>query len=61
MGARTAAYWVLVGGTEARRPFVRPRRRSEGNIKMDLQEVGRKGMGLIRLRAETCGGLLYMR
>jgi hypothetical protein len=21
MGARTTAYWVLVGGTEARRPF----------------------------------------
>jgi hypothetical protein len=45
MGARTAAYWVLVGGggAEARRPLERPRRRSESNIKMDLQEVGWKG------------------
>ena len=43
LGARTAAYWILVGGTEARRPFERPRRRSESNIKMDLQEVGWKG------------------
>ena len=43
MGASTAAYWVLVGVTEARRPFERPRRRSENNIKMDLQDVGWKG------------------
>ena len=47
MGARTAAYWVLVGGTVAMRPFERPRRRSESNIKMDLQEVGWKGRDFI--------------
>ena len=32
---------VLVGEVEGKRPFGRPRRRWEDNIKMDLQEVGR--------------------
>jgi hypothetical protein len=32
-------YRVLVGKPEGRRPLGRPRRRSEDNIKMDLQEV----------------------
>ena len=32
---------VLVGKTEGKRPLGRPRHRWEGNIKMDLQEVGR--------------------
>ena len=32
---------VLVGKLEGKRPFGRPRRRWEDNIKMDLQEVGR--------------------
>jgi hypothetical protein len=31
---------VLVGKPEGKRPFGRPRHRWEGNIKMDLQEVG---------------------
>ena len=31
---------VLVGKPEVKRPLGRPRRRWEGNIKMDLQEVG---------------------
>ena len=30
---------VLVGKPEGKRPLGRPRRRWEGNIKMDLQEV----------------------
>ena len=33
-------YRILVGKTEGKRPFVRPRRRWEDNIKMDLEEVG---------------------
>jgi len=33
-------YRVLVGKPEGKRPLGRPRRRSEDNIKMDLQEVG---------------------
>ena len=32
---------VLVGKSEGKRPLGRPERRSEDNIKMDLQEVGR--------------------
>jgi hypothetical protein len=31
---------VLVGKPERKRPFGRPRRRWEDNIKMDFQEVG---------------------
>ena len=34
------AYSVLVGKLEGKRPIVRPRRRWEDNIKMDLREVG---------------------
>jgi hypothetical protein len=39
-GERRGAYRILVGRPEGRRPLGRPRRRWEGNIKMDLQEVG---------------------
>ena len=31
----------MVGKSEGKRPFERPRRRWEDNIKIDLQEVGR--------------------
>ena len=34
------AYSVLVGRPEGKRPFGRPRRRWEDNIKMDSKEVG---------------------
>jgi len=40
MGERRGVYRVLVGKPEGKRSLERPRRRSEGNIKMDLQEVG---------------------
>jgi hypothetical protein len=40
MGERRGAYRALVGKSEGRRPFGRPRRRWEDNIKMDLREVG---------------------
>jgi hypothetical protein len=40
---------VFVGKPEGRRPFWRPRRRWEYNIKMDLQEVGCRGMNWIEL------------
>jgi hypothetical protein len=32
-------YKVLVGNPEGKRPFGRPKRRWEENIKMDLQQV----------------------
>jgi hypothetical protein len=40
---------VLVGKPEGDRPFGRPRRRWEDNIKMNFQEVGRGGMEWIIL------------
>jgi hypothetical protein len=40
MGEDRVVYRVLVGKPEGKRPFGRPRRRWEDNIKMDLQEVG---------------------
>jgi hypothetical protein len=43
---------VLVGTPEGKRPFGRPRRRWEDNIKMDLQEVGCGGMEWIELVQE---------
>ena len=45
MGERRCVYRVLVGKPEGKRPLGRPRRRWEGNIKMDLQEVGCGGWG----------------
>jgi hypothetical protein len=36
MGESRGAYRVLVRKPEGRKPFERPRRRREGNIKMDL-------------------------
>ena len=40
MGEGRVVHRVLVGKPEGKRPFGRPRRRWEDNIKMDLQEVG---------------------
>jgi hypothetical protein len=35
-------YRILVGKPEGKRSLGRPRRRLEGNIKVDLQEEGRE-------------------
>ncbi|KAJ4429878.1 hypothetical protein ANN_22082 [Periplaneta americana] len=43
------AYRVFVGRPEEKRPLGRPRRRWEGNIKMDLREVGYDGRDWINL------------
>jgi hypothetical protein len=40
MGEGRGVYRVLVGKSEGKRPFGRPRRRWEDNIRMDLQGVG---------------------
>jgi hypothetical protein len=40
MGEGRGAYNIFVGRPEERRPLGRPRHRWEGNIKMDVQEVG---------------------
>jgi hypothetical protein len=47
-GGKERCIGNLVGRVEGRRPLVRPRRRYEDNIKMDLQEVG-WGMDWIEL------------
>jgi hypothetical protein len=49
MGERRGAYRALVGKPEGRRPLGRPRRRREDNIKMDLREVGWRGVDWIDL------------
>ena len=49
MDERTGVYRVFVGNPEGRKPFGRPRRKWEDNIKMDLQEMGCGGMDWIEL------------
>jgi len=49
MGERRGVYRALVGKPEGKRPLGRSRRRWEDNIKMDLQEVGCRGMDWIEL------------
>jgi hypothetical protein len=44
MGERRGEYRILVGKSKAKSPLGRPRRRWEGNIKKDLQEVRCEGM-----------------
>jgi hypothetical protein len=49
MGEGRGVHRVLVGSPECRIPLVRPRRRWEDNIKMDLREIGIDGANWIRL------------
>ena len=59
MGERRGGYMVLVGKPDARRPLVRPRRRWEDNIRMDLQQLEcGPWTGSIWLRIGTGGGHL---
>jgi hypothetical protein len=59
MGEGRGVHRVMVGKPEGKRPLGRPRRRWEGNIKMDLQEVGGVvGTGWSWLRIGTGGGHL---
>jgi hypothetical protein len=49
MGEGRGMYRVLVGKPERKRPLGRPRRRWKDNIKIDLQEVGYRGLEWIDL------------
>ena len=49
MGERRGVYRVWVGKPEGKSPLGRPRRRSEDNIVIDLEEVGCEGMDWIDL------------
>jgi hypothetical protein len=44
MGDCRGAYRILVGRPEGGIPLGRPRRRWDDNIKMDLQQMGGRGM-----------------
>jgi hypothetical protein len=46
------AYKVLVGNPEGKRPLGGPRRRWEDNIKIDLREVGFRGVDCIHLASD---------
>jgi len=48
-GGKERLYRMLVGKPEGKRPLGRPRRRWEDNIKLDLQEVGYRGIDWIEL------------
>jgi hypothetical protein len=39
MGEEWKVYWVLMGKSERKGPFGRPRRRREDGIRMDLREI----------------------
>jgi hypothetical protein len=49
MGDMKNAYKILVGKPEGKRPLGTPRRRWEGNIKMDHRKIGLKGSDWICL------------
>jgi len=49
MGERRGIYRDLVGKPEGKRPLGRPRHRWDDNIKLDIQEVGCRGMDWIEL------------
>jgi hypothetical protein len=52
------AYNILIGKPKGMRPFGRPRRRWERNIRKDLREKGRELTGFIWLWIGTIGGFL---
>jgi hypothetical protein len=49
MGEKRKVYKVLVGKPKGRRPLGRPRRRWEDGVRMDLREIGLRGVDWIRL------------
>jgi hypothetical protein len=58
MGEGRNLYTVLVGKPESKRPIGRPRRRWEGEIRMDLREIDSGvGSGFTWLRIGTAGWL----
>jgi hypothetical protein len=56
MGKRRGVYRVLVGRPDGQRQHGKPRRRGEGNIKIDFQEVGWECLDWIGLAqvADVC-------
>ena len=56
IGESRGAFMVFVGKLVERRPFERPRRRWEDNIKTDLREMVLGGMDCIDLAEDGTGG-----
>jgi hypothetical protein len=54
---RRDAYRVLMRKPDGKVPHGKPRRRCEGNTRMDFKSVYRTWSGLIWLRIGTVGGL----
>jgi hypothetical protein len=52
MGEGRVVYRVLVGKPEGKRPLGRCRHRWEDNIKMNLHEVGCRGMDWIKMAVD---------
>ncbi|KAJ4447163.1 hypothetical protein ANN_09164 [Periplaneta americana] len=61
MGEFRNAYTVLVGRPDGKRPLGRSRRRREGNIKMDLREVGYDNRDWINLAQDRDQWRAYVR
>jgi hypothetical protein len=47
MGEERKVYKVLVGKPKGKRPLGRPRRRLEDGIRMDVREIGLRGVDWI--------------
>jgi hypothetical protein len=56
MGEMRNVYKIMVGKSKWRRPLRRTRRRWEGNIKINLKEIGKVWIGFIWLRIESVPG-----
>jgi hypothetical protein len=52
MGQMRNAYKSFVGKLEGKRPFGRPKRRWEDNVKMNLREIRFEGMDWIHLASD---------
>ena len=50
-----SAFKILNDKSTGKRPLGRTRRGWEDNIRMDLEEIGMRGIGLIRLRIGIIG------
>jgi hypothetical protein len=59
-GEKINTYGILVGKPEGKRPLGMPSHRLVDNIEIDLREDGVVYSGLIWLRIQTSGGLLWM-
>jgi len=53
MGEGRGVYRILVLKPEGKRPLVRPRRRWEDNIKLDLREIRVDGANWIQLAQDN--------